>query len=99
MRRLHVRRFAVPLTVAAALVACGPASDSETPNRTPLADKWLVRADASYKTGDFDDAQSSASAALDVAPRDPDIRLLNAKLALSHLDWAKALKLAKVNHF
>lgn len=78
---------------AAALVACGPSSDSETPGRTPLADKWLIRADNSYKTGDFDDAQSSASAALDVAPKDPAIRILNAKLALSHLDWQRALKL------
>jgi hypothetical protein len=78
---------------AGALVACGPSSDSETPGRTPLADKWLIRAGASYKTGDFDDAQSSATAALDVAPKDPAIRLLNAKLALSHLDWQRALKL------
>jgi hypothetical protein len=85
---LHASIFA-----AAALVACGPASDSETPGRTPLADKWLVRAGASYKTGDFDDAQTSASAALDVAPKDPAIRILNAKLALSHLDWQRALKL------
>jgi len=83
----------VGAVAALALLACGPASDSETPNRTPLADKWLIRADASYKTGDFDDAQSSATAALEAAPKDPQIRLVNAKLALAHLDYARALKL------
>jgi hypothetical protein len=87
---LHATFFA-----AAAVVACGPSSDSETAGRTPLAEKWLVRADASYKSGDFDDAQSSASAALDVSPSDPTIRILNAKLALSHLDWPRALKLTE----
>ncbi|MEO8878501.1 MAG: hypothetical protein ABI461_23130 [Polyangiaceae bacterium] len=77
------------------LAACGGGGDSETANRTPLADKWLTRAAASYQTGDFDDAQSSAAAALEASPNDPAIRTMNAKLALSHLEYARALKLTE----
>lgn len=92
LRALRLSFFAG--AVGAAALACGP-GDAESPGRSPLADKWLLRADASYKSGDFDDAQSSAGAALDVAPKDPAIRILNAKLALAHLDYARALKLTE----
>lgn len=89
-----LRHFLLASGLASAAIACGgPGSD--VPGRTPLADKWFVRAGQSYKAGDFDDAQSSAGAALDVAPKDPEIRLLNAKLALAHLDYQKALKLTE----
>ncbi|MGH7285384.1 MAG: hypothetical protein ACRELY_28005, partial [Polyangiaceae bacterium] len=91
-RTLRISSLAVAF--AASAVACG-GGDAEAPGRTPLADKWLLRADASYKAGDFDDAQSSAGAALDVAPKDPAIRVLNAKLALAHLDYARALTLTE----
>src|SRR5215472_2915534 len=94
MRHRSLRILSFSALVAASSIACG-GGEGEVPGRAPLADKWLTRADASYKSGDFDDAQSSAGAALDVAPRDPAIRLLNAKLALAHLDYARALMLTE----
>lgn len=90
-----LRLFVLSAGFATAGLACGGGGDAEFPGRTPLAEKWLVRAKASYKSGDFDDAQTSAAAALDVAKQDPEIRTLNAKLALAHLDYARALKLTE----
>ncbi len=93
MHRRLLRLTFLSAALTASALACG--GESDVPGRAPLADKWLTRAGASYKSGDFDDAQSSANAALDVAPKDPAIRLLNAKLALAHLDYARALKLTE----
>src|SRR5436853_402364 len=85
----------IPLAILTALtaIACGPSQDSRSPNRTPLADKWFERAKASYKIGDFDDAREAASSALQAAPKDPDIRLLSARISLARLDYAQTLKL------
>ena len=81
------------LGVAASLAACGPGANA--PDRSPLADKWLARAQASYKGGDVDDALHAARAALDVAPKDPEIRMINARIALASLEFARALKLTE----
>lgn len=77
------------------LVGCGPAGDAESPNRTPLAEKWFTRATAAYRTGDFDDAAQAAQSALEASPTDPDIRLLSARLSLARLDFGKAAKLTE----
>jgi hypothetical protein len=79
--------FAVP--------SCGPSFDPLHPPRTPLADRWFTRAKQSYKNGDFDDANEAAKSALQAAPSDPEIRTLNAKIALTKLDFAGALKLTE----
>ena len=72
--------------------ACGgPGADS--PNRTPLAEKWYTRAKASYLEGDFDDARHAAEAALQASASDTDIRVLNARIALMRLDFPLTLKL------
>ena len=92
LRLLHLSVLSAAFATAG--LACG-GGEGEFPGRTPLAEKWLVRANASYKAGDFDDAQSSATQALDVAKQDPEIRVLNGKLALSHLDYQRALKLTE----
>ena len=67
------------LTLCPGLLACGPGGDANNPSRTPLADKWLARAQNSYRQGDFEDAQHAGKAALEVAPKDHDIRLINAR--------------------
>lgn len=79
---------AAPVVLWAA--ACGPAA---LPARSPVADKWLARAKSSYKSGDFDDARSSAESALRAAPGDPDVRLVAARMALVRLDFKAALDL------
>lgn len=74
---------------------CGPSGDANSPNRTPLAEKWFTRATASYKSGDFEDASQAAQSALDASPSDPEVRLLSARLALARLDFGKAAKLTE----
>src|SRR5262249_53780957 len=84
----------VVLTAMSSLGAanCGGAQE---PARAPLADKWLSRAQASFRAGDFEDAKQAAPSALEAAPKDAEVRLLNAKLALVRLDFAEALKLTQ----
>jgi tetratricopeptide (TPR) repeat protein len=72
-----------------------PGSGANSPNRTPLAEKWFTRASASYHNGDFDDASQAARSAFDASPSDPEIRLLSARLALASLDYGKAAKLTE----
>ncbi len=85
--------FAFLALAAITAPACGPGGDANNPSRTPLADKWLARAQNSYRQGDFEDAQHAAKAALEAAPRDHDIRLINARISLARLEYAQALKL------
>jgi hypothetical protein len=86
----------VLLVAGAALGACGGSGpDSKTPTRAPLAEQWLTRAQASYRAGDFDDAREAGKSALQAAPNDPEVRLLNARIALAKLDYAEAVKLTE----
>ncbi len=87
-------RFIAVCTLFAALGACGPYS-SEVPQRPPLAQKWLDRAELGYKNGDFDDAKTSVEEVLRISPHDDAARLLSARLALSRLDFSTALKLTE----
>jgi hypothetical protein len=93
MRPRSLLTFAFLALSAITAPACGPGGDANNPSRTPLADKWLARAQNSYRQGDFEDAQHAGKAALEVAPRDNDIRLINARISLARLEYAQALKL------
>ncbi len=89
-----MRRASAPLLLGALLglgAACGPASN--VPQRPPLAEKWLRRAQESYRQGDFEDAKESVDQALRVAPHDRGVRTLGARIALAHLDFAATLEL------
>ncbi len=79
------------LAIAVTASACGPGA--EAPKRTPLAQKWLTRAEESYKTGDFDDAKASVEEGLRIAPHDPEIRTVGGRVALARLDYSTALKM------
>jgi hypothetical protein len=91
--------FLATVVVAAAatlsLPACGGPPDAATPTRPPLAEKWLARAKASFQAGDFDDARDAGKSALQAAPNDPDVRLLNARIALARLDYDETIKLTE----
>ena len=78
---------------AIAAVACG-GPDAVSP-RAPLADKWLTRAKAAYRTGDLEDASTSIDGALKASPKDAETRLLGARIALAKLDYAEAIKLSE----
>ena len=85
--------LAAPLLMLAAMACGGP--DPNASGRAPLADKWLTRAKAAYKSGDLEDAISSIDGALKSAPKDPETRLLGARIALAKLDYAGAVKLTE----
>src|SRR5579859_3080739 len=90
MRPLAVQLLALaPLLLGA---ACGPAFGPNSGARTPLADQWLNRAKVSYKAGDFDDAYDAGKHALEAAPRDAEARTLEARAALTKLDFTEALR-------
>lgn len=93
--RLSPILFGLLAALAATAAACGPSPDANAPNRSPLAEKWLTRAKQSYRAGDFEDARQSAESALKAAPSDQDVRILNARIALSALDYAQTLKLTE----
>lgn len=89
MRRLVL---AAALAVAAlATPACG-GPDPALGGRTELSDKWFKRAQASYAQGDLDDARAALDSALAATPKDPDTRLLGAKIALARLEFDEAAR-------
>jgi hypothetical protein len=80
--------------VASAVIpGCG-GPDANTSGRAPLADKWLTRAKAAYRSGDLDDASASIDGALKASPKDLDTRLLGARIALAKLEYTEAIKLS-----
>ena len=81
--------------VALAAIACGPPGGSALPVRAPIAQQWLDRAQRAYAAGDVDDARIAAAEALKVAPRDADVRLTGARVALARLDFAEAIRLTE----
>jgi hypothetical protein len=76
------------------LAACGGPT-AKAPTRTPLAEQWFTRSQASYKAGDFEDARDAAKSALQAAPNDPEVRLISARIALARLDYDDAVKLTE----
>lgn len=71
--------------------AAGP-GDSDWP---PLAKKWFERADASFRGGDIEDAETAVDSALHADAHRPEIRLLAARIALARLEYAKVATLLK----
>jgi hypothetical protein len=91
MRRLAASAF---LVLALASLACG-GPEANTSGRTPVADKWLTRAQQSYRTGDVDDAATAVDGALKAAPQDNEVKLLAARVALARLEYAEVIKLTE----
>jgi tetratricopeptide (TPR) repeat protein len=90
--RLLVTTAALVL-LASSVPACGgPDANS---GRAPIADKWLTRAKAAYRSGDLDDASTAIDGALKAAPRDTETRLLGARIALAKLEYNEAIKLTQ----
>jgi hypothetical protein len=87
--------FAPLALVVATVAACGGFAGPVVPTRAPLAEQWFARAKLSYKAGDFDDAHDSVEHAINAAPRDPELRILAARVALTRLDFPEALKLTE----
>ena len=90
---MNYRTSLVLAALVLASVACSPGANA--PTRPPLAEKWLARAKTSYQAADFEDARSSADEELKIVPHDEEGRLLAARVALTRLDFAAALKYAE----
>jgi hypothetical protein len=73
--------------------ACGPAREPSGIDRSPLAQKWLDRAKASYVAADVDDARDAIHSAIQVAPNDPEIRTWGGRIALARLEYAETVRL------
>ena len=83
--------LALLAVLAAGCAAAGP-GEAEWP---PLAKKWFDRAQASFKSGDVEDADTAVESALHADAHRPEIRLLAARIALSRLEYAKVATLLK----
>lgn len=93
MIRSLTRLVPVAMLCVSAVTACGPGANS--PTRPPIAQKWMERAKASYQATDFDDARTSADEVLKILPHDEEARVLAARVALTRLDYAAAVKYAE----
>jgi hypothetical protein len=91
----HPRFFRPALALLAALSgSCAAAGPGEA-DWPPLAKKWFDRAEASFHTGDVEDADTAIESALHTDPHRPEIRLLAARIALARLEYAKVATLLK----
>jgi hypothetical protein len=77
------------LIVSVLLSACGP--EAKAPEVSPT-DKWIARADASYRAADMDDAKVSVDEALKIDPKNARARLVAGKIALARLEFTEALR-------
>jgi hypothetical protein len=77
--------------LAGGCAAAGP-GEAEWP---PLAKKWFDRAEASFRGGDVEDAETAVDSALHADPHRPQIKLLAARIALARLEYAKVATLLK----
>jgi len=94
LRSAFAALFAIG-AVTAAGASCSPAIGPAQTARPPIAEQWFTRAKASYRAGDFEDANDAVKHAMQVAPKDPELRALAARVALTRLEFTEALKLTE----
>jgi hypothetical protein len=87
-------KFARPTIFAAlfTLAACWPNANSPDAPRPPRAQKWFVRAEREFKSASVDAAGDSVKKALDLVPKDEEVRLLAAKISLARLEYDEVLR-------
>ncbi len=66
---------------------------SSEPQWPPLAKKWYERAESSYRQADIEDAQVAVENALRLLPKQPEVRVLAARVALARLDYDRVVQL------
>lgn len=97
LRSLDPRPFSLSRALATLLVAVVPACGGATAGSAdadwpPLGKKWFERAQASFQSGDTEDARLSIDNALRVVPDSTEARLLSAKIALADLEYDRAIE-------
>lgn len=84
--------FVAALLLPVALWGCKAQSPGPQSTLSPEAQKWLVRARDSYRTGDIDDARESAKSALAAAPDNPDVRVAAGRIHLARLEFDETIR-------
>jgi tetratricopeptide (TPR) repeat protein len=87
--------FAACLVALAATLAGCPSATSPRSQRPARAEKWFQRASKEYRRVAMDDAYESVRQALTLVPRDQEVRMLAARVALARLEFDEALKQLK----
>ena len=83
------------LAVASAgLPACHGFAGPESA-RSPVAEKWFTRADQEFREAQINAANDSVKHALELAPTDPEVKILAARVALARLEYGDVLRLLK----
>lgn len=88
----------LPAALTLGSAACGPVGsgpESQTPAWPPLAKKWYDRANESFRHADVADAELAIENALRIDPEREEIKLLAAQVALSKLEYERAIELLK----
>ncbi len=93
--RASLRTTTPALLLVVSIGAASGCAGTFGPARSPLAEKWLTRAKASYRSGDLGDAADAARSALQAAPNDVEVKTLAAKIALTRLDYAETVRLTE----
>jgi hypothetical protein len=63
--------------------------------RSPEAQRWFARAEREFQVANVEAAHDSAKHALDLAPDDPEVRVLAGRIALARLELPEALRLLR----
>jgi hypothetical protein len=90
--RVSVPVMALGVVALALSIGCGGGLAG---GRSDQAEGWLGRASKAYKSGDWDDANDAVGSLLKASPKDPEARILGARLALARLDYNEAVKLTE----
>jgi len=73
--------------------ACSESSpESKFP---PVAKQWFERGDASYRSGDLEDAELAVENALRASPNQPETRLLAGRISLARLDYDRTVQVLR----
>jgi len=84
------------LIATVALTGCPPSARGPGGvDRSPVIQKWLDRAKASYTAVDLDDASDSIKSALQISPNDVEVRTWGGRVALARLDFAETVRMLK----
>jgi len=79
--------------LAAFSAACSDATpDAQFP---PVAKQWFERGNASFQSGDLEDAELAVANALRSAPNHPDTKLLAGRVSLARLDYDRAVQVLR----
>lgn len=90
--RFSLRRALATLALVVTPACGGPGAGSADADWPPLGKKWFERAQASFRSGDTEDARLAIDNALRVVPDSTEARLLSAKIALADLEWDRAIE-------